>query len=120
MASKRARTGVDQQRTFTNWFNDRLRGHLKVAKLQVKDLETDLKDGLLLIELMEKLAAPNKVGPYNHKPTIKAQFIENLSTVLRFITSQSIKLVNIGECALWMHVESTLRLMLDENSMQSC
>ena len=99
MASKRrVRTGADQQRTFTNWFNDRLRGHLKVAKMQVKDLETDLSDGLLLIELMEKLAAPSKVGRYNHKPTIKAQFIENLSTVLRFITvSQNIKLVNIGE-----------------------
>jgi len=24
-----------QERTFTNWFNDRLRGHLKVAKVQV-------------------------------------------------------------------------------------
>ena len=25
-----------QERTFTNWFNDRLRGHLKVAKVQVR------------------------------------------------------------------------------------
>ena len=24
-----------QERTFTNWFNDRLRGHLRVAKRQV-------------------------------------------------------------------------------------
>ena len=24
-----------QERTFTNWFNDRLRGHLKVARQQV-------------------------------------------------------------------------------------
>lgn len=24
-----------QERTFTNWFNDRLRGHLRVAKKQV-------------------------------------------------------------------------------------
>ena len=28
-----------QQRTFTNWFNDRLRGNLKVAKRQVSSLE---------------------------------------------------------------------------------
>ena len=90
-----------QQRTFTNWFNDRLRGHLKVAKVQVKDLETDLRDGLLLIELMDKLSAPNKIGRYNRKPVIKAQFIENLANVLHFITSQNIKLVNIGR---WLYI----------------
>lgn len=25
-----------QEKTFTNWFNDRIRGHLKVAKVQVR------------------------------------------------------------------------------------
>ena len=27
-----------QERTFTNWFNDRLRGNLKVAKKQVSEI----------------------------------------------------------------------------------
>ena len=33
-----------QERTFTNWFNDRLRGHLKVAKVQVRAPEYMQKD----------------------------------------------------------------------------
>ena len=86
-----------QQRTFTNWFNDRLRGNLKFAKRQIKDLETDLTDGLLLIDLLEKLAVPNKVGRYNKNPVAKVQCIENLGIACRFIANQNIKLVNIGE-----------------------
>ena len=86
-----------QQRTFTNWFNDRMRGNLKVARRQVKDLETDLEDGLLLIDLLEKIAAPNKVGRYSKRPTLKPHCIANLGTSLHFIATQHIKLVNIGK-----------------------
>ena len=86
-----------QQRTFTNWFNDRLRGNLKFAKVQIKDLETDLTDGLLLIDLLEKIATPNKIGRYNKNPKSKVQCVENLGIAFRFITGQNIKLVNIGE-----------------------
>lgn len=85
-----------QQKTFTNWFNDRMRGHLKVAKKKVDDLETDLIDGLLLIDLLEKLSN-KKVGRYTKKPMNKMQCIENLGTALRFISDQNIKLVNIGK-----------------------
>lgn len=91
-----------QQRTFTNWCNDRLRGHLKVAKNQIQNLETDFKDGLLLIELLEKLAAPKTVGKYNKIPKIKAQCVENIGTALRFVAEQGIKLVNIGEQRMLM------------------
>ena len=86
-----------QQRTFTNWFNDRLRGHLKVAKRQIKDLETDLQDGLLLLDLLEKLVPDKKIGRYNQNPKIRVQHIENLGTAIRFIKAQNIKLVNIGK-----------------------
>ena len=85
-----------QQKTFTNWFNDRMRGHLKVAKKKIDDLETDLIDGLLLIDLIEKIAS-KKVGRYTKKPMNKVQCIENLGTALRFIKEQNIKLVNIGK-----------------------
>lgn len=88
-----------QQKTFTNWFNDRMRGNLKVAKKKVDDLETDLIDGLLLIDLIEKLAN-KKVGRYTKKPMNKVQCIENLGTALRFIMDQDIKLVNIGKLKL--------------------
>lgn len=63
-------------------------------------MQTDLRDGLVLIDLLEKLAAPNKIGRYNPNPTQKVQMIENLGCALRFIYSQGIKLVNIGEWLL--------------------
>eukprot|EP00731_Ephydatia_muelleri_P017641 Em0010g739a len=98
-----------QERTFTNWCNDRLRGHLKVPKNQITSLATDLKDGLLLIELLEKLAAPKTVGKYNKTPKIKAQCVENIATALRFVSEQGIKLVNIGPEDIY---EGNLKLIL--------
>ncbi|XP_003388797.1 PREDICTED: filamin-A-like [Amphimedon queenslandica] len=84
------------KKVFTNWFNDRLRGNLKVAKHSVNDLQHDLTDGLLLILLLENLAKPRKVGKYNKKPVSKIQCMENLSLVFKFIKAENIKLVNIG------------------------
>ena len=64
---------------------------------QTTSLAEDLKDGLLLINLLEKLAAPNKVGRFSKNPTNKVQMIENLGQALKFIKEQKIKLVNIGK-----------------------
>ena len=89
-----------QKRTFTNWFNDRLRGNLKVSKYKVDDLYEDLKDGILLVHLLEQLAKPKKIPKYNKKVVNKLQAIENLGIVLRFCASENIKLVNIGEYAM--------------------
>ena len=85
-----------QQTTFTKWVNNALRGHLKTAKTQVNDLQTDLQDGLILVQLIEAIANPRKVGRYNKNPVIKAQKLENLGAVLRFLERESIKIVNIG------------------------
>lgn len=65
--------------------------------MQVKNLETDLQDGLLLVELLDKLATPKTVGRYSKKPINKVQMIENLGRALQFIHDQNIKLVNIGK-----------------------
>lgn len=86
-----------QQRTFTNWFNDRLRGNLKVARRQAEDVEKDLQDGTLLIELLNILANPRKIPRYNKNPRNKVQCMENLGAALDFIKSENIKLVNIGK-----------------------
>lgn len=85
-----------QQRTFTNWFNDRLRGNLKAAKRQVEDVEKDLQDGTLLVELLNILAKPRKIERYNKAPRNKVQCMENLGAALDFIKSENIRLVNIG------------------------
>ena len=86
-----------QQTTFTKWVNNALRGHLNKAKTQVTDLQTDLSDGLVLVELIESIASPRKVGRYTKKPTIKPQMLENLGVVFRFLEREQIKVVNIGE-----------------------
>jgi len=86
-----------QQRTFTNWFNDRLRGNLKVAKRQAEDIQTDLQDGILLIDLLNILAKPRKIQRYNKNPKNKVHCMENLNSALNFIEKEGIKLVNIGK-----------------------
>jgi len=86
-----------QQRTFTNWFNDRLRGNLKVAKRQADNVQTDLQDGILLVELLNILAKPRKIPRYNKNPKNKVQCMENLNCALNFIEKEGIKLVNIGK-----------------------
>lgn len=85
-----------QQRTFTNWFNDRLRGNLKVARRQADDVEKDLQDGTLLIELLNILANPRKIQRYNKNPRNKVQCMENQAAALTFIKSEGMKIVNIG------------------------
>ncbi len=89
-----------QQTTFTNWVNNALRGHLKTSKNQVKDLQTDLQDGLVLIQLIGTIASPRNVGHYNRNPAIKIQKLENLGAFFRFLHKEKIKLVNIGELRL--------------------
>ena len=86
-----------QQTTFTKWVNNALRGHLKTAKTQVEDLQKDLRDGLVLVELIESIGAPRKVGRHNKNPTIKPQMLENLGAVFRFLEREQIKVVNIGK-----------------------
>ena len=64
---------------------------------QVKNLAEDLQDGLLLVELLNRLAAPKSIERWNKTPRGKLQSIENLGLALQFCTQQQIKLVNIGE-----------------------
>ena len=65
--------------------------------LQVQSLETDLVNGTVLIELLEKLAHPKTVGRYSKTPRLKMQMIENLGMSLKFLSNEKIKLVNIGK-----------------------
>ena len=86
-----------QQTTFTKWVNNALRGHLKTARTQVSDLQKDLRDGLVLVELLESIASPRKVGRHTREPVIKPQMLENIGAVLRFLEREQIKVVNIGK-----------------------
>ena len=89
-----------QERTFTNWINDKLRGQKMAPDHPIVDLSKDFKDGVRLIELLEVLAKPQKLGRYNRNPKMKAYALENLNMALMFIKNQKIKLVNISECRI--------------------
>ena len=88
-----------QTKTFTNWFNDRLRGNLRLDATttgKITDLSTDLQDGLLLIQLCNVLARPKKITRYNKRPILKPQKMENITTALKFLVDDGTKFVNIG------------------------
>jgi len=80
-----------QKNTFTEWTNYQLRGR----GLHVKELSTDLKDGLVLINLLEILSGKS-LGRYNKHPRVPTQKYENNQIAIDFIKSENIKIVNIG------------------------
>lgn len=81
-----------QQNTFTRWANE----HLKCVNKHIDNLETDLSDGLLLIELIQVLSH-KKLPRHNKKPVVRMQKLENVSMALDFLKSENVQLVNIGK-----------------------
>ncbi|KAF6843770.1 Alpha-actinin-like protein 1 [Colletotrichum musicola] len=80
-----------QQKTFTKWLNTKIESR----SLEVKDLVTDLSDGVILIHLLECLSN-DTLGRYAAKPKLRIQRFENVNLSLDFIKSRSIQLTNIG------------------------
>ena len=83
-----------QERTFTNWVNDKL--SLGDTDRIVVDLSTDLSDGIILIKLLEILSGKS-LGKYCKKPKLRVQKHENLAIAFEFIRSEGIKLHNVGK-----------------------
>lgn len=79
-----------QIRTFTRWCNE----YLKERNIVIKNLMTDLSDGLKLIHLYEVLAK-KQVKKYNKKPKHPAKKMDNIHIALKHIESEGIPLVNI-------------------------
>ena len=90
-----------RSREFMPCNGQRAKVHTCVLFLQVKDMQTDLQDGLLLIDLLNRLH-PKAIERYNKRPTGKLHCIENLGLALKFCTNQNIKLVNIGRIILYI------------------
>jgi len=80
-----------QQNTFTRWCNE----HLKARGYFIKDLKTDLADGLILINLLEIISGKS-VGRHNKHPVVPYQKLENCNIAISFIQAEGLKLVNIG------------------------
>lgn len=84
---------IIQKNVFTRWCNERL----KVVKIPVNDLATDLQDGTKFVALVQVLSH-KQVGRYNKKPRIYAQKMENVQLALDLLTKvEKIKIVNIGK-----------------------
>lgn len=81
--------------TFTNWFNS----HLK-SERRVFDLSIDLKDGILLIKLLENLTKKKVKNFMGKIPKTEAHKLENLALAFDFMQSQQIKLIGIGK--IWL------------------
>eukprot|EP01125_Pyxidicula_operculata_P021818 TRINITY_DN8667_c0_g1_i1.p1 TRINITY_DN8667_c0_g1~~TRINITY_DN8667_c0_g1_i1.p1 ORF type:complete len:745 (-),score=216.17 TRINITY_DN8667_c0_g1_i1:63-2297(-) len=83
-----------QRKTFTRWANT----YLVERMLKINDLEKDMVDGVLLCNLCEIISS--KKIPYNPKPRIHQQNLENLTYAINFLQREGLKLVNIDASAI--------------------
>ncbi len=87
-----------QENTFTKWANSCLKGHLTSNQNRIQDLSTDLKDGILLAEILENVSKKRIRYVRNKKQLkFKPQIMENVGASFKFMEENEIKLVNIGE-----------------------
>ncbi|BAE62417.1 calponin homology domain-containing protein [Aspergillus flavus] len=80
-----------QQKTFTKWLNDKL----KVRRLFIEDLVSDLSNGIILIHLLEILGG-EPLGKYASNPRLRVQKFENVNKSLDTIKGRGIQMTNIG------------------------
>uniref|UniRef100_A0A3Q3JTV3 Spectrin, beta, non-erythrocytic 2 n=1 Tax=Monopterus albus TaxID=43700 RepID=A0A3Q3JTV3_MONAL len=79
-----------QKKTFTKWVNS----HLGRVTCRIGDLYTDLRDGRMLIRLLEVLS-----GEQLPKPTrgrMRIHCLENVDKALQFLKEQKVHLENMG------------------------
>lgn len=94
-----------QKKAFTRWMNQ----YLSERMLSVEDIQTDLCDGVLLINLLEIISRKKMPKKWRAKPGNAIVKKENLNTALDFIKSEGLKLVNIGSSDIF---EGNLRIIL--------
>jgi len=80
-----------QTKTFTNWVNS----HLVKRGLKIASLDTDLQDGVNLINLLE-IIADESFGKFEKNPKMRIHKVENVGKALKFIANHGVKLANIG------------------------
>eukprot|EP01088_Endostelium_zonatum_P011654 TRINITY_DN25809_c0_g1_i1.p1 TRINITY_DN25809_c0_g1~~TRINITY_DN25809_c0_g1_i1.p1 ORF type:complete len:439 (-),score=105.21 TRINITY_DN25809_c0_g1_i1:59-1375(-) len=93
-----------QQNTFTQWCNH----HLKDRGMHINDLKTDLRDGVLLVNLLEIISGKS-LGRYNRNPRVPNQKYENNAIAIEFLKTENIKLVNVGSVDI---TDGNLRITL--------
>uniref|UniRef100_A0A8C4NKB3 Spectrin beta chain n=1 Tax=Eptatretus burgeri TaxID=7764 RepID=A0A8C4NKB3_EPTBU len=79
-----------QKKTFTKWVNS----HLARVSCRISDLYTDLRDGRMLIKLLEVLSGERLPKPTRGKMRIHC--LENVDKALQFLKDQKVHLENMG------------------------
>lgn len=85
-----------QKKTFTRWANN----HLKSRGLNIEDLTEDVKNGVLLLNLLEVIGGESVKTvlnvKYNKKPKMKIQMLENNNRVIEYCNKKGLDFVNVG------------------------
>ena len=78
-----------QKKTFGKWINSQL----EYSPVSVTDLYYDLRDGLILLTVLEQLT---ETKLKRERGSLRVHHLSNVSTVLRVLHENSVKLVNIN------------------------
>ncbi|XP_044127374.1 LOW QUALITY PROTEIN: spectrin beta chain, erythrocytic-like [Bufo gargarizans] len=81
---------VVQKKTFTKWVNS----HLAFVSCRISDLYLDLRDGRMLLKLLEVLSGEQL--PRRTKGRMRIHCLENVDKALHFLREQKVHLENIG------------------------
>ncbi|XP_069773508.1 spectrin beta chain, non-erythrocytic 1-like isoform X2 [Narcine bancroftii] len=81
---------VVQKKTFTKWVNS----HLARVTCRITDLYMDLRDGRMLIKLLEVLSGEQLPKPT--KGRMRIHCLENVDKALQFLKEQKVHLENMG------------------------
>ncbi|CAB0004640.1 unnamed protein product [Nesidiocoris tenuis] len=92
-----------QKKTFQKWVNS----HLVRVNCRISDLYTDLRDGKMLIQLLEVLSGERLPRPTKGKMRIHC--LENVDKALQFLKDQRVHLENMGSHDI---VDGSARLSL--------
>uniref|UniRef100_A0A183IVK4 Spectrin beta chain, non-erythrocytic 2 n=1 Tax=Soboliphyme baturini TaxID=241478 RepID=A0A183IVK4_9BILA len=79
-----------QKKTFTKWVNS----HLDRVHCRIQDLYADLRDGKMLLKLLEVLSGERLPKPTRGKMRIHC--LENVDKALQFLREQHVHLENMG------------------------
>ncbi|XP_062417844.1 neuron navigator 2 isoform X3 [Pungitius pungitius] len=83
----------DQKRIYTDWANHYLAksGHKRL----IKDLQTDVADGVLLAEIIQ-VVANERIGDINGCPKSRSQMIENIDACLSFLAAKGVNIQGLS------------------------
>lgn len=94
-----------QRKTFTGWVNS----HLRKRALLIENIETDLQDGIKLINLLEIISDDTFPFKYEKKANLRIQKVGNVGHCLNFIKSKGVHLAGIGAEEI---VDGNLKMIL--------